>query len=173
MALTDTYSQIGDAIRQQYGTNDKYSLADMSKMIGGLEIHNYLEEGQNFNLNSGDYRIITGLDLDGWNKLIGKTVTLSYDLEYSGYKRDDGVHNRVTIEWGLYAEDGTATWLSTQFWPVDSSGKVHVSNSAYIQNKKITSIAEGAAYNQLNLESKVKFSNIKLVVNPLGGGNPG
>lgn len=173
MALIDTYSQIGDAIRHQYGTNDKYSLEDMSKMIGGLEIHNYLDEGQTF--NSDDYdsnnqsKTLTGISMDTWNTLIGKTITVSYDLEYSGYQYDKNVTNRVTAEWGLYTDYSSPMWTGAEFWPKDSSGKFHVSHSIYLPDKKIISISEGCFFNLLNHEAKVKAYNFKLVVNPMGG----
>ena len=44
MTVSETYTAIGDAIRRQYGTTDKYSLLDMPKMIDNLSIHNLIDE---------------------------------------------------------------------------------------------------------------------------------
>ena len=42
MTVSETYTAIGDAIRRQYGTTDKYSLLDMPNMIDGLEFTTFL-----------------------------------------------------------------------------------------------------------------------------------
>ena len=42
MTVSETYTAIGDAIRRQYGTTDKYSLGDMPKMIDYLEVRTSL-----------------------------------------------------------------------------------------------------------------------------------
>lgn len=174
MTVSETYTAIGDAIRRQYGTTDKYSLLDMPKMIDNLSIHNLIDEGQYFDTTKGDsdHKNIQGIDLAGWNKLIGKNVTLSYDFEWSNYKFDSNINNRVTMEWGLYSDANTATWVSAEFHPQTSSGKKRISATIHIPNKKIVFVDEGAFFDQLNIGAVVKATNLKVVTNPLGGGNP-
>ena len=174
MTVSKTYTAIGDAIRRQYGTTDKYSLGDMPKMIDSLKIHNLIDEGQYFDTTKGDsdHKNIQGIDLAGWNKLIGKNITVSYDLEWSNYKHDSNINNRVTMEWGLFSDNNTATWVAVEFHPEAPSGKERVSATVYIPNKKIISVAEGAFFDQLNIGAVVKATNLKVVTNPLGGGNP-
>lgn len=170
MTISETYTAIGDAIRRQYGTTDKYSLGDMPKMIDSLKIHNLIDEGQYFDTTKGDsdHKNIQGIDLAGWNKLIGKNVTLSYDFEWSNYKFDSNINNRVTMEWGLYSDANIATWVSAGFHPQTSSGKKRISATIHIPNKKIVSVDEGSFFDQLNIGAVVKATNLKVVTNPLG-----
>ena len=53
MTATDRLTNLGNALRDQYGTTDKYSLSDMEKMVNGLEIHNFLDDGQKLVSTSG------------------------------------------------------------------------------------------------------------------------
>ena len=171
MIVSETYSAIGDAIRKQYGTIDKYKLGDMPKMIDSLEIHNFLDEGQSLEAGvDSNMKSLSGITMDVWNKyLLGQTVVLSFDVEWSNYKEDAKYRNRFGFEILTQAEDGSwhynGVWLS----PHTESGKQHVTTTWKIFDKKISALTSSYLYNQVNDNTKLKITNPKFVINPLGG----
>lgn len=113
-----------NAIRNQYGTEDKYTLDQVAKGIYGLQAQNLFAAGQNYDTSvdkHNDKNVI--IMFKDWNTLTGKDVTLSYDLEWSGYKPTTEFRNRIGFEFGLYANDGTSTWLNSWCYPSTTSGK--------------------------------------------------
>lgn len=42
--INEALTPLGDGFRNLYGTTDKYSAADMAKLLSSLEIHNILTE---------------------------------------------------------------------------------------------------------------------------------
>lgn len=101
MSISETYTALGDAIRKQYGTNDKYSLGDMPKMIDSLQVTNILDDNQFYDTSKDkENKTITGLDLAKINSLAGKTIVISFDVEWDGFEYTDG-YNRSGIEWDI------------------------------------------------------------------------
>lgn len=172
MTATDILTNLGNALRDQYGTTDKYSLSDMVKMINGLEIHNLLDDGQYYDTTKGDSgdKILNGLDLATCKKYVGKTLLISFDVNWSGYKNYSRINNRTGIEYGIKLKNSPELWLSGWLYPDSPSGSKHIYTFYNIPNDEITDIEEGKYYNQLNGEAVVKATNIKIVVDPLGGG---
>lgn len=170
MSLTENYSRIGDAIRRQYGTTDKYSLLDMPKMIDYLKVHNLFDEGQFYDSsNDADYKILKGLNLSDWQKLSGKRLTISFDITWSGYKPVQSLNNRTGIEYGIKFKNSPELWFRAWLYPKSSSGNKHMCFSYTLPNDEVTNIEEGSYFNQINSDAVVKATNFKAVVNPLGG----
>ena len=113
MNVSEKLTTLASALRAQYGSDDKYTLDDMVKGISGLEVQNLLDSGQSYDTSVDKqlpFKAVTGLDIDGWNKLIGKTITISYDLEWANYQTDTKSSNRVGMEWGLKHENQAEAW---------------------------------------------------------------
>lgn len=174
MTVSETYTAIGDAIRRQYGTTDKYSLGDMPKMIDSLHVTNLLDDGQYFDTTKGDseYKIIHGLDIATCQKYVGKTILISFDINWSGYQYSSSESNRTGIEYGIKFKNSPELWVGAWFYPDSSSGTKHVCAFYKLPNDEVTGIEEGSYYNQVNNDAMVKATNIKIVVDPLGGGSP-
>lgn len=171
MTINETYTAIGDAIRRQYGTNDKYSLGDMPKMIDSLQVNNLLDEGQFYDssIDTVNEKKLNGLNLSDWEKLTGMTVILSFDVIWSGYDLSKESSHRTGFEYGIKFKNSSELWAGAWLYPNTESGKEHISCSVTLTNDEITDIEEGGYYNQLNGEAVVKATNIKVVVDPLGG----
>lgn len=171
MSLSETYTTIGDAIRRQYGTTDKYSLGDMPKMIDYLKVRNLLDEGQFYDssIDTVNEKKLNGLNLSDWEKLTGMTVILSFDVIWSGYDLSKESSHRTGFEYGIKFKNSSELWAGAWLYPNTESGKEHISCSVTLTNDEITDIEEGSYYNQLNGEAVVKATNIKIVVNPMGG----
>lgn len=173
MTVSETYTAIGDAIRRQYGTTDKYSLLDMPKMIDCLELRNFLA-GNSFEAtfqNGWISKDLTGPDVDTWNKYIaGKTVTFSCDAEWTGYipgARGD----RFFFEFMTTTTDDQPHWNGLYFTPTIKEGKQHITSTIKVSDLPVKSINSIKFWDELNEGSHLKVTNIKMTVNPLGGIN--
>lgn len=171
MTVSETYTAIGDAIRRQYGATDKYKLGDIPKMIDYLEVRNLLDDGQYYDTTKGDSgdKILNGLDLATCQKYVGKTLLISFDVNWSGYKNDSLRNNRTGIEYGIKFKNSPEIWFSAWLYPDSPSGSKHIYTLYNFPNDEVTGIEEGKYYNQLNGEAVVKATNLKIVENPMGG----
>lgn len=171
MSFTEKMTAISDAFRKQYGTTDKYGLDDMPALIDGLEVTNLLDPGQTFNSDTdwGAYgdKPLTGITVDKLNSVLGRNLTFSCDVEWTKFKATNGV-NRIGFEYGLHFENGDVKWCSAWCFPTTENGKQHGSGTFTIDSK-VTSFEEGHVYDQINQDAHVKVTNIKVVVNPVGG----
>ena len=174
MTVSETYTAIGDAIRRQYGTTDKYSLLDMPKMIDCLELRNFLA-GNSFEATFQKGWIskdLTGPDVDTWNKYIaGKTVTFSCDAEWTGYiPGADG--DRFFFEFMTTTTDDQPHWNGLYFTPTIKEGKQHITSTIKVSDLPVKSINSIKFWDELNEGSHLKVTNIKMTINPVGGVAP-
>lgn len=169
MTVSETYTAIGDAIRRQYGTTDKYSLGDMPKMIDNLQVTNILDDNQFYDTSKDKgNKTITGLDLAKINSLAGKTIVISFDVEWDGFEYTDG-YNRSGIEWDIIYKNHPQLWMGVWLMPEKmTSGKKHVSATFTLPDDEATGVFEGSYFNQVKVKS-LKATNIKIIVDPLGG----
>lgn len=175
MSLTDKYTDIATALRKQYGTNDKYHLADMPTLIDNLEVKNLLEAGQTFDstVNKIGYDLpLKGATIDDWNSVAGKTVTISFDVTWTGYTyTPGGSRNRIGFEHHLVNETGLEQYVGAWLTPDSESGTKHITETYRVISGKITKVDEGSFYTQINCSS-IKGTNLKIVENPMGGIEP-
>lgn len=171
MTVSETYTAIGDAIRRQYGTTDKYCLADMPTLIDNLEIKNYFTESQSYDstVDTAGWKPIEGADIATWNSLSGKIVTISFDIEWSGIDVSTGP--RAGIEYGIAYKNNPQLWTPTFIYFSKASGTAHVAQNFTLPQDEVTGYDEGNFYAPNTAGAKVKITNAKLVVNSLGGVN--
>ena len=176
--INEALTPLGDGFRNLYRTNDKYSAAEMTKLLSSLEIHNFLDDEQYFdskvdNKSKYNWKVLTGIDVDRWNKyLVGKTVIFSFDAEWSGFVRDNNYQNRLGFEFQTTAEDGTQHWNGPWLYLKTESGKQYCATRMTIYDKPIKSIDYASIYNPINSDATVKITNVKMYIDPLGGGSP-
>ena len=174
MTVSETYTAIGDAIRRQYGTTDKYSLGDMPKMIDYLEVRNFLA-GNSFEAtfkNGWITKDLTGPDVDTWNKYIaGKTVTFSCDAEWTGYI-PGAVGDHFFFEFTTTTTDDQPHWDGLYFTPTIKEGKQHITSTIKVSDLPVKSINSIKFWDELNEGSHLKVTNIKMTINPVGGVAP-
>ncbi|WP_240411206.1 hypothetical protein [Limosilactobacillus vaginalis] len=169
--INEALTPLGDGFRNLYGISDKLSAKDMTKLLSGLQIHNLLGDGQFYDSKVDDKNNNRSKNVEGintvqkWNEqLKGKTVTMSFDVEWSGFVSKNTVANRVGFEFNV-DQDYYGAWC----YPKEESGKTHICNDFLIKDVNIDKIWYRSMYNQLNYEATVKMTNLKIVVNPLGG----
>lgn len=172
MTVSETYTAIGDAIRRQYGTTDKYSLGDMPKMIDYLEVRNFLA-GNSFEAtfkNGWINKDLTGPDIDTWNKYIaGKTVTFSCDAEWTDYEPGIAAGDRFFFEFMTTTTDDQPHWNGLYFTPTIKEGKQHITSTIKVSDLPVKSINSIKFWDELNEGSHLKITNIKMTINPVGG----
>ena len=175
MTVSETYTAIGDAIRRQYGTTDKYSLGDMPKMIDYLEVRNFLA-GNSFEATFQKGWIskdLTGPDVDTWNKYIaGKTVTFSCDAEWTDYEPGIAAGDRFFFEFMTTTTDDQPHWNGLYFTPTIKEGKQHITSTIKVSDLPVKSINSIKFWDELNEGSHLKVTNIKMTINPVGGVAP-
>lgn len=174
MSLTDKYTDIATALRKQYGTTDKYRLADMPTLIDRLEVHNFLDSELFLNSETDNNAItgkpVTGINVDTWNKyLVGKSVTASFDIEVTNYDSAKDSRHRVGFEFQTTHEDGSTHYTGAWLYPPSANYVGHVAQTYKLVDSPIKSIDYNDMYDQLNSDAVVKMTNLKLVINPLGG----
>ena len=172
--INEALTPLGDGFRNLYRTGDKYSAADMAKLLSSLEIHNFLDDGQYFDSkvdNANEMsKELRGMDVAKWNEyLLGKTVIFSCDIEWSGFDSNNSDRKRIGYEFQTSAEDGSVHYNGTWFYPTTPSGKKYCATKMKIYDKPIQHVDYGSMYNQINSDATVKITNVKMYIDPLGG----
>lgn len=170
--INEALTPLADGFRNLYGTTDKYSTAEMTKLLSGVELRNFIA-GNTFEATFKDRWIsqnLTGLSVDDWNKyLAGKTVTFSCDAEWTGYK-SGASGDRFFFEFTTTDVNNQQHWNGLYFTPTTANSKQHLTSTSQIANTPIKSIDSILFWDELNQGSHLKVTNIKMTVNPLGGG---
>lgn len=173
MSINDTMTDIANALRNQYGTTDKYKLADMPELINYLEIRNFLA-GNSFEATFQNQWIsqdLTGPDVDMWNEYItGKTITFSADAEWIGYK-SGSAGDRFFYEFYITTTDGQNHWYGLYFAPTSENGNQHLTSKVTVSDVPVRSINSIKFWDELNTGSHLKVTNIKMTINPMEGGS--
>lgn len=172
--INEALTLLGDGFRKLYGTTDKYSVADMTKLLSGVELHNFLA-GNSFEATFDMQWIsqrLTGPSVEDWNKYIaGKVVTFSCDAEWTGYK-SGALGDRFFLEFNTTDVNNQQHWDGLYFTPTTANSKQHLTSTTQIANTPIKSIDSILFWDELNQGSHLKVTNIKMTVNPLGGVAP-
>lgn len=169
MILSEKFYPLAEKFRKLYATTDKYSLADMTKLLSEVELHNFLA-GNSFEETFKDGWIkqsLNGPTIEEWNKYIaGKTVTFSCDVEWNGYKSgSDG--NRFLFEVEFTTTDGQKHWNGLYYTPTTEKGKQHLSSTVKVSNLPAQTIDSIIFWDELNPGSHLKVTNIAMTINPL------
>ena len=171
--INEALTPLADGFRNLYGTTDKYNVADMTKLLSGVELHNFLA-GNSFEATFQKEWIskdLTGPDIDTWNKYIaGKTVTLSCDAEWTDYEPGIAAGDRFFFEFMTTTTDDQPHWNGLYFTPTIKEGKQHITNTVRVPDLPVKSIDSIKFWDELNTGSHLKVTNIKMTVNPVGGG---
>ena len=167
MKPKDTFVQIADHLRNEYGVSNLLTIDQIKTGIDGLHVRNLLDEGQSYNKNiDARPKPVLGLTVEKWNQnLLGKTITISCDVEYSGFAHDDKQQNRFGFEIGTGNKNHIFHNYGVWSWPSSSNGKSHLSKTYKIDEQEITSIAANI-YDQIN-GTELKITNLKFVINPI------
>lgn len=99
------------------------------------------------------------ISLDAINDLCGKYMTVSVDVEWSGWK--SGNQNRLGYELKIIYDDGSSELDGCWLTPTTANGKQRVTATYKIKDQHVKSLGEGNAYIQINCTS-AKVSRLKI-----------
>lgn len=99
------------------------------------------------------------ISLDAINDLCGKYMTVSVDVEWSGWK--SGNQNRLGYELQINYDDGSTEYDGCWLTPTTANGKQRVTATYKIKDQHVKSLGEGNAYIQINCTS-AKVSRLKI-----------
>ena len=99
------------------------------------------------------------ISLDAINDLCGKYMTVSVDVEWSGWK--SGNQNRLGYELQINYDDGSTEYDGCWLTPTTANGKQRVTATHKIKDQHVKSLGEGNACIQINCTS-AKVSRLKI-----------
>lgn len=173
MPLKDKMTALANGFRKAYDTDIKLSLDQMIQGVSNLNPPNLVSDvSYDSTVDTKGLKKLNGLTVDVINSnLLGKTVTISCDVDYSGFKIEQGINNRFGIEYGLEFNGASEVWLSAWMTHIQDAGTAHLVKTYVLPSVKCTGINEGYIYDQTSKDAKIKISNVKIFVNPMGGGS--
>ncbi len=155
-----TQSTVQSLIDQKAGT--------INESITNLDAKYKAKDGVNLATKTGNVSLSGGynsnknigyISLDAINDLCGKYMTVSVDVEWSGWK--SGNQNRVGYELQINYDDGSTEYDGCWLTPTTANGKQRVTATYKIKNQHVQSLGEGNAYIRINCTS-AKVSHLKI-----------
>lgn len=155
-----TQSTVQSLIDQKAGT--------INESITNLDTKYKAKDGVNLATKTGNVSLSGGynsnknigyISLDAINDLCGKYMTVSVDVEWSGWK--SGNQNRVGYELQINYDDGSTEYDGCWLTPTTANGKQRVTATYKIKDQHVQSLGEGNAYIQINCTS-AKVSHLKI-----------
>ncbi|MCD7120789.1 hypothetical protein LTY37_08270 [Limosilactobacillus agrestis] len=155
-----TQNTVQSLIDQKAGT--------INESITNLDAKYKAKDGVNLATKTGNVSLSGGynsnknigyISLDVINDLCGKYMTVSVDVEWSGWK--SGNQNRVGYELQINYDDGSTEYDGCWLTPTTTNGKQRVTATYKIKDQHVKSLGEGNAYIQINCTS-AKVSHLKI-----------
>lgn len=190
MTIKDTFNSLGNGFRNAYGITDQLTFNQMNTLINDLVPKNIIEldtAGFTYPNNTNDDTALTGsgrptplfssrtakqnTDLLNSLFMLGRsTITISYDIEWSGFKPASDI-NSVTDRIGYELQVNGITndhynYINCWTYMNKESGKLHQVESYTINKVQFGDVISSNFYVQATVD-KVKITNFKIVQNPI------
>lgn len=190
MTIKDTFNSLGDGFRNAYGITDQLTFNQMTTLVNDLVPKTIIEldtAGFTYPNNTNDDTALTGsgrptplfssrtakqnTDLLNSLFMLGRsTITISYDIEWSGFKPTSDINSvRDRIGYELNVDTVTNSGFNfINLWTYlnKESGKEHRVESYTINQVQFGDVVSSNFYVQANVD-KVKITNFKIVQNPI------
>lgn len=190
MTVKDTFNSLGDGFRNAYGITDQLNFSQMTTLVNDLVPKNIIEldtAGFTYPSNTNDDMALMSLgrptplfssrtakqNTDLLNSLfmLGRsTITISYDIEWSGFKPTSDINSvRDRIGYELNVNGVTShnyDYINAWTYMNKESGKLHQVESYTINKVQFGEVLSSKFYIQAIVD-KVKITNFKIVCNPI------
>lgn len=190
MTVKDTFNSLGDGFRNAYGITDQLTFNQMTTLVNDLVPKTIIEldtAGFTYPSNTNDDTALTGsgrptplfssrtakqnTDLLNSLFMLGRsTITISYDIEWSGFKPASDINfGNDRIGYELYVNGVTNdhyNYINCWTYMNKESGKLHKVESYTINKVQFGDVMSSSFYVQANVD-KVKITNFKIVQNPI------
>ena len=146
-------------------------LNDTQSAVNGVsqKIDNLQVGGRNYLRNSD--KTITGWSQDlgtipneTLNELAGKTITVSCDVEWSGYAHDNSQQNRLGFEASVTGSDGHNYWIGSWKFPNTSSGKERISTQYTLPSGVTFTVNNNGHNGYIGINGSGKVSHVKIEI---------
>lgn len=190
MTVKDTFNSLGDGFRNAYGITDQLTFNQMITLANDIVPRDIIEldtAGFTYPSNTNDDKALTGsgrhtplfssrtakqnTDLLNSLFMLGRsTITISYDIEWSGFKPISDI-NSGTDRIGYELQVNGVTndhynYINCWTYMNKESGKLHQVESYTINKVQFGDVISSNFYVQANVD-KVKITNFKIVQNPI------
>lgn len=187
MTVKDTFNSLGDGFRNAYGITDQLTFNQMVEGLNGLnpiyverDKEGWIYPGSEFDsalLHSGQWspnfnKMTDAERVSYWNSIFQDKslyITVSCDVEWEGFTYDQSTWNRVGFEFEIDYASESPNYYGTWLTPTTESGKQHISDTYLVSSKPTTRIGYASYYIEGKF-SKIKLTNLKVAINPMGGG---
>lgn len=190
MSIQDTFNSLGDGFRNAYGITDQLTFNQMITLANDIVPRNIIEldtAGFTYPSNTNDDMALMSLgrptplfssrtakqNTDLLNSLFmfgRSTITISYDIEWSGFKPTSDINSaRDRIGYELNVNGVTShnyDYINAWTYMNKESGKLHQVESYTINKVQFGEVLSSKFYIQAIVD-KVKINNFKIVRNPI------
>lgn len=190
MSIQDTFNSLGDGFRNAYGITDQLTFNQMITLANDIVPRNIIEldtAGFTYPSNTNDDTALTGsvrptplfssrtakqnTDLLNSLFMLGRsTITISYDIEWSGFKPTSDINSskdRIGYELNVNGvTNDHYNYINCWTYMDKESGKLHQVESYTINKVQFGDVLSSSFYVQANVD-KVKITNFKIVQNPI------
>ena len=190
MTVKDTFNSLGDGFRNAYGITDQLNFSQMTTLVNDLVPKNIIEldtAGFTYPSNTNDDMILMSsgrptplfnsrtakqnTDLLNSLFMLGRsTITISYDIEWSGFKPTGDINSSGDrIGYELHTEGVTnshSDYINCWTYMNKESGKLHQVESYTINKVQFGGVLSSSFYVQATVD-RVKITNFKIVRNPI------
>lgn len=143
----------------------------ISDKINGVNnrLNSFQVGGRNYLRNSDKTITGWGQDLgtipnETLNELAGKTITVSCDVEWSGYAHDNSQQNRLGFEMYAKGSDGHDYWIGSWVHPSTDSGKERVSAQYTLPAGVTFTVGNNGHNGYIGINGSGKVSHVKIEI---------
>ncbi|QLL76203.1 hypothetical protein [Limosilactobacillus reuteri] len=98
------------------------------------------------------------------NELAGKTITISCDVEWSGYSHDNSKQNRLGFEASVTGSDGHSYWLGAWKSPTIPNGKERISTQYTLPAGVTFTVNNNGQNGYVSINGSGKVSHVKIEI---------
>ena len=98
------------------------------------------------------------------NELAGKTITVSCDVEWSGYSHDNSKQNRLGFEASVTGSDGHRYWLGAWKSPTIPNGKERISTQYTLPAGVTFTVNNNGQNGYVSINGSGKVSHVKIEI---------
>ena len=162
-------SEVSDVRTTITQVNDKVSSVD-----GKVDSANSKIDGITSNGGGRNYLRDSDKSTSGWGQdlgtmpnevlssLVGKTITISVDTEWSGYQHSDSKQNRLGFELSVTDSNGDQHWWGAWKTPTTPSGKERVSTTYTIPTNVTFTVNNNGQNGYVSINGTGRVSHVKI-----------
>ncbi|WP_418292243.1 hypothetical protein [Limosilactobacillus vaginalis] len=143
----------------------EYRIRNGNRVVGTIGGRNYLRDSDK--AITGWIQDLGTLPSETLNLLAGKTITVSCDVEWSGYVYNSTKQNRLGFEISTTDSNGQQYYLGAWESPTAPSGKTRVYKILYLPKSVTFTVWNNAQNGYVSIQGQGKVSHAKVEIGPV------